>query len=527
MGPMIRGRDGKLKVSRIGLLLCMDGFPAFNQQRKGAISLCPAEFCIISHPPWSRYDPDNMLPWLIVPDNMPAANQLKYFNYLCVHELNPLEKCGVPGPDGPVKIKIIGASLDLKGKEKFYHQKAVQSYCGCSTCTIHFDVGPEGPIYAAARLYLPPDHPLRARRCKFNGYVFEFVKEEHRREPKLKTSQTLFKYDAMRKARGVEHFCGQKGPVMLSKYLCMEYARFNLLEWMYGIKCACVNIFDFLLGREGPFDMRARRTSKQLGVFPDIWPGQVVYASQARIRAVAMLQDEQIQSGDSTFNRRWLRKFEIRPPAREGIEFLRRRLTSLRDRAVAGERIILEGAKNPLPWRLTPMAKKIVDKRVVNLCYPHYTPLCNIDDQSFIFRAGVWRTASKLIAFNVVLVTVLRGFVAKLRCALRSLIWGLRLLEGRSLSVNEARALKLDGGHKAMHEIDTKKAKKLIIEGLSMLEGCIAICLIVPAIHSLCHYPGGAELWGLLRLVWMISFGTSTFCNLTHFLLNLLETSYC
>lgn len=132
-----------------------------------------------------------------------------------------------------------------------------------------------------------------------------------------------------------------------------------------------------------------------------------------------MLDDQQIQSGDTTFNRRWLRKCGIRVDQKERVNDLRRRVTSLRDRARSGEPIVLEGTKNPLPWRLTPIAKKIVDKRIVNLSYPHYTPVCNIDNESFIYRAGIWRTASKLVAFLVILVPVLRGFVPKLRCALR------------------------------------------------------------------------------------------------------------
>ena len=89
----------------------------------------------------------------------------------------------------------------------------------------------------------------------------------------------------------------------------------------------------------------------------------------------------------------------------------------------------------------------------------------------------------------------------------RSLIWGLRILEGRTLSVNEADEIKLDRGFKALKKTDITRSRKLIIEGLSMLEGCVPICLLVPAIHTLCHYPGGAEQWGLLRLLWMICFG--------------------
>ena len=99
------------------------------------------------------------------------------------------------------------------------------------------------------------------------------------------------------------------------------------------------------------------------------------------------------------------------------------------------------------------------------------------------------------------------------------MIWGLRILEGRTLSANEADACNLDRGFKALRKTDIARAKKLIIEGLSMLEGSVPICLLVPAMHTLCHYPAGAELWGLLKLLWMISFGKfpvqtccSTFC---------------
>ena len=52
----------------------------------------------------------------------------------------------------------------------------------------------------------------------------------------------------------------------------------------------------------------------------------------------------------------------------------------------------------------------------------------------------------------------------------------------------------------------SNEPKKLISEGLSMIEGCTAIFLLVPAIHCLLHYADGAAVWGLLRLLWMMSF---------------------
>ena len=64
---------------------------------------------------------------------------------------------------------------------------------------------------------------------------------------------------------------------------------------------------------------------------------------------------------------------------RQRIGELRRRVTELRDVALRGERIPIQGVNNPLPWRLTTAAKVVVNRRVVEICYPHYTPVCSLD----------------------------------------------------------------------------------------------------------------------------------------------------
>lgn len=186
---------------------------------------------------------------------------------------------------------------------------------------------------------------------------------------------------------------------------------------------------------------------------------------------------------------------------------LRAHVSAIRDQVLNGEKIVLRAQLNPLPWRLSDVARKIVNQRVLNVVYPHYTPVCSIDGDSFINGAGCWRTASKLVAFLVLLVPSLRGFVPKFRAGLRSLIWGIRILEGQTLSVFEADNLNLERGFKALKKTDIARARVLITEGLSMIEGCCPICKIVPAVHCLCHYADGAELHGLLRLLWMINFG--------------------
>ena len=372
---------------------------------------------------------------------------------------------------------------------------------------MHFDQGPGGPIFALARRYLPPGHPLRSRNCTYHGLQFEFRNVEARGPPAIKTTQSIFKLVALARARNVTHFLGQKGPPMFSTLSGFRYHFFNPIEWMHNLARAFDNFNDLLVGRDANFDARARSSSQALGIFPDLWPARDVNLSQARTSALANLHDGVISSGNSTWCRRWLRVCGITPPAGTRVRDLRERVSQLRDMAVNGEPIVVAGAVNPLPYRLSAAARIVVNRRVVNISYPHYTPVCHVGNDSFINKSGCWRTASKLIAFLVVLIPVLRGFVIKFRTGLRFLILGLRILEGQTLSVNECDALHLERGFKALEKTRITEAKTLIILGLSMIEGCAAVCCLVPGTHSLCHFGGSAAIFGLLRLLWMICFG--------------------
>ena len=496
------------KITRIGLLLCIDGFPAFHQKHKGAPSLSPAEFVILSLPPSIRYDPDNILMWMLIPDTMSASKQFKYFKYVCTVELNPLQVHGVPGPDGPVLVKLFGASLDLKGKEKFYNQISVVGYSGCSTCIVHYDQGPAGAIYGCARRFLPRGHPLRRKDCTFQGLQLAFRNEELQEAPPKKTTQTVFKLATQARARRVTHYLGQKGLPMLMAMLNFRYDRFNVLEWMHNLKCSFDNFVDMLIGRDdnGKWDLKSRTTSKALGVFPKIWIGQVKNLSVVRHTSLASLTNDVINRAQAPWLRRWLSMCGIRMDRATRIRELRDRVITLRDTAARGDPIPVSGLPNPLPWRLSPQALAVVNERTARLCYPHYTPVCHIGCDSFFKRTGCWRTATKLLAFLVILVPVLQGFVKPFREGLRRVVYGLRIIAGQTCSVNEAAAFKLETTNIYLRKSDINKARLLIIEGLSIIEASCPICLLVPAVHTLCHYGDGAALWGLLRLLWMMNF---------------------
>ena len=116
----------------------------------------------------------------------------------------------------------------------------------------------------------------------------------------------------------------------------------------------------------------------------------------------------------------------------------------------------------------------------------------------------------------MILVPTLRGFVAPLREGIRSLVLGLRILEGDTYSVNEANDLHLETNAKVLKKTEIARAKKLILEGLSMIEGCCPVACIVPALHCLAHYAEGAVQHGILRLLWMMSFGAAPLHTLPH-----------
>ena len=104
------------------------------------------------------------------------------------------------------------------------------------------------------------------------------------------------------------------------------------------------------------------------------------------------------------------------------------------------------------------------------------------------------------------LIPVLHGFVTPFREGLRRVMYGLRILQGQTCSVNEAAALKLECTNIFLRKSVISKVRLLMITGLSIIEGCCPICLLVPAVHCLCHYGDGAALWGLLCLLWMMHF---------------------
>lgn len=91
----------------IKLLFCYDGIPAHNYP--GAKSLVPAEFIILSYPPWLRYKSNNILISMLFPDGLSAAEQKKFFDHVIEVDYKPLFTQGIQGIGGDrIKVEIFG-----------------------------------------------------------------------------------------------------------------------------------------------------------------------------------------------------------------------------------------------------------------------------------------------------------------------------------------------------------------------------------------------------------------------------------
>lgn len=89
---------------------------------------------------------------------------------------------------------------------------------------------------------------------------------------------------------------------------------------------------------------------------------------------------------------------------------------------------------------------------------------------------------------------MLRDYVPELREGIRKFVLGLKILEGRCLNARECEEHNVEIGSRPLFPEDLEKAKTLIIEGLSMLEGkylylfynshCMYVCVHLHTVRT-------------------------------------------
>ena len=406
---------------------------------------------------------------------------------------------------------------------------------------------------------------------------------------------TVFVFTAAQRAltRNLHHYLGQKGLPMFASLSYFSYESMILVEWMHN----CAGLYKWIMAvTVGPLgddrarlkaDVAHRKQLEQNGIFPDLWLNEPVYLDESMASILCRMDPEVIKRENTAWCRRWWRTCGKKVQKGTRITALRDQILRWRQylRDNPGQKLVIDKGyvidnvydflttlahnmththiilinaytthigKKPLPWRLTNIAKKKIDRRVRNIVYPHSMNGCSKDSTSFVLQSGrAWRTAEKLTALLVILPTVLRDYVRcvisphthirahtitthifqipTVRSGLKKVILGLRILEGRCVSSNEAAQMRVESGSRPLFEEDIEQAETLIIEGLAMLEGtykpapCTYVCTthsfdytfttgctpidsLPPCVHVFVHYANCARKFGVLTWYWLMAF---------------------
>ena len=154
----------------------------------------------------------------------------------------------------------------------------------------------------------------------------------------------------------------------------------------------------------------------------------------------------------------------------------------------------------PLPWRLTRENLRVVDRRILDMYWPHGTHRLGKNGYSFFIKScRAWKSRDKMMIFMVLLPTCLRGFVTALHQAILQLVYALRRLEGQVLSINQAKQVGVMPGSRVILKKAVPRLHKELLRGLVLFEGCMPVSLLNPALHHLVHYATQTEKIGSLR----------------------------
>ena len=107
---------------------------------------------------------------------------------------------------------------------------------------------------------------------------------------------------------------------------------------------------------------------------------------------------------------------------------------------------------------------------------------------------------------QVVLPTVLRGYVPSVHRAILTLISALSQLDGQVYSYADAKDLGVRPGSHCVVKAQLPALHQQLVIGLSLLEGCLPVTQLKPSLHHFIHHAEHTVKFGALRWFWMYSF---------------------
>ena len=344
---------------------------------------------------------------------------------------------------GGVRIVLFGNTLDSPGRREILHMQAVTAFYPCPHCLYTAQPGVRKQTFGGYRRFLPMNSPWRQREFVFNGQRYMFRDVEQRPPPTLRTDQNVATMVSL--ARRTRPFCGHKGLPFLSAWIGADWAG-HVCDAMHDGK----NFIErFLCCVVGP-------------------GAQGMYKEWA-------------QKNRDSQHREDCRKYGIFHEVHDGA--------------------------TRLPWRLTKLELKVLDKLVRSIWWPHYVERVCDKTHSFWNKPKLmWKAKHKSYILMVLLPTLLEGYITAVHTALLHIVNALRHLDGQVYSVSEARVRDVEPGSRVIEKGVIPYWRQVLILGLVLLEGSFPVATLNPAMHHFCHYGGQTKQLGILGWLAMWSF---------------------
>ena len=160
-----------------------------------------------------------------------------------------------------------------------------------------------------------------------------------------------------------------------------------------------------------------------------------------------------------------------------------------------------------LPWRLSKIKVKVLDKLVRSMWWPHYTDkLCSTTASFWTKSSLMWKAKHKSYILLVLLPTLLDGFVTAVHTAVLMIVNALRHLDGLVVSKSEAHHLGIEPGSHVVEKASIPYWRQELLRGFVLLEGSLPVATLNPASHHFSHYGHQTSYLGILRWMAMWSF---------------------
>ena len=169
---------------------------------------------------------------------------------------------------------------------------------------------------------------------------------------------------------------------MFSKLTNFDFRQHNVPDWMHNLKCIFEMVLDIICGGHGGTarakawnskrsDQRHRAECELFGIFEAVWLNQRRELPADVREALLRVTDDDVRGAIRVTLERWCRAVGEDTSGLLVGELRTKVFNFLQELRQVGTLFYTPKEPEPLPWRLTSAAFAEVDKRILNIAFPH------------------------------------------------------------------------------------------------------------------------------------------------------------